>query len=130
MVRPKQNQPTPGELEILKVIWRRGASTVREVMETLKNGRAYTSVMSLMNVMADKGLLKRKPKGKAYVYAAGLTRKKTLSMLLGDVLKRGFEGSPGLLVSHLLNQANPSEEELKEIRRVIKTYEQEAQPGR
>ena len=98
MTRPKAEHPTPGELEILKILWDRGApATVREVMEVVNRRggppRAYTSVMSLMGVMAEKGLLTRKPQGKAFVYAARTPREHTLANLVGDLCRRAFEGS-------------------------------------
>ena len=72
MARRKLETPTEGELEILQVLWDRGASTVREVLEVLnpKRERAYTSVMSLLNIMADKGLVVREPQGRAFLYQA------------------------------------------------------------
>ncbi len=67
MPRPRHEHPTPGELEVLKILWDRGPSTVRQVMDVLNETRrrAYTSVMSLLSVMTDKGLLTRQPKGRA-----------------------------------------------------------------
>ena len=73
MARPKHQHPTPAELEVLKILWEAGPLTVRAVMESLKKRRkrrAYTTVMSLLNVMTDKGLLRRKPKGRAFLYTA------------------------------------------------------------
>ena len=126
MPRPKLPYPTPGELEILKILWEMGPLTVRDVMEELKNrkkDRAYTSVMSLLNVMAEKKLLSRTRQGRAFLYAARLPREKTLSTLVGDLWKRAFDGSTSSLVAHLLNQASPSEEELAAIREAIADYE-------
>ena len=60
MARPKQPHPTPGELEILRILWERGPSTVREVLELVPQERAYTSVMSLLGVMTEKKLVTRK----------------------------------------------------------------------
>lgn len=128
MARPKQEQPTPAELEILKLLWERGALTVRDVMETLNadgRQRAYTSVMSLMNVMADKGLLKRTPVGRAFEYSAEVARERTLGQMLGDLLGRAFEGSASALVTQLLDEANPTPEELAEIRKAIAQYQKE-----
>lgn len=128
MARPKQEQPTPAELEILKLLWERGALTVRDVMETLNvdgRQRAYTSVMSLMNVMADKGLLKRMPVGRAFEYSAKVARERTLGQMLGDLLGRAFEGSASALVTQLLDEANPTPEELAEIRKAIAQYQKE-----
>lgn len=127
MARPKEEQPTAGELEVLKVLWDQGPSTVRDVMNVLnqRRRRAYTSVMSLMNVMTDKGLLRRRAEGRAYLYEARRPRESTLGSMLNDLLGRAFEGSASNLVTHLLGQANPSEDELDEIRRAIDAFERE-----
>jgi predicted transcriptional regulator len=128
MARPKQEQPTPAELEILKILWERGTRTVRDVMEELNadgRERAYTSVMSLMNVMTDKGLLKRTPVGRAFEYSAKVARERTLGQLLGDLLGRAFEGSASALVTQLLDEANPTQQELDEIRKAIAQYQKE-----
>ena len=127
MARPKQEQPTAGELEVLKVLWDRGPSTVREVMDVLHTvrPRAYTSVMSLLNVMADKGLVVHQPKGRAFVYRARTDRGRTLRRMVGDLLGRVFEGSTTELVVHLLDQSKPSAAELDEIRRAIEQYWQQ-----
>ncbi len=124
MPRPRHEHPTPGELEVLKVLWDRGPATVREVMEVLNRGRerAYTSVMSLLNVMTDKGLLRRDPKGRAFVYAVRAAREKTLGRMVEDLLGRAFEGSASTLVARLLDQAAPTPRELQEIRSAIDQY--------
>lgn len=125
MARPKQEQPTPAELEILKLLWEQGTLTVRDVMEALNQDgreRAYTSVMSLMNVMTDKGLLKRTPVGRAFEYSAKVEREQTLGQMLSDLLGRAFEGSASALVAQLLDQANPTKDELEEIRKTIADY--------
>lgn len=126
MPRPKNPHPTPAELEILKVLWERGPLTVREVLDVLNQSgprRAYTTVMSLLNVMADKGLLEREPDGRAFRYKPRAARQRTLASLLGDIYRRAFEGSAATLVAHLLEQAQPSAEELREIRKVLQNYE-------
>jgi len=127
MPRPKYDQPTPGELEVLKILWDRGPSTVREVMEVLNQDRqrAYTSVMSLLNVMAEKRLVDRQPEGRAFLYDAAIARDHTLKDMVGDMLGRAFEGSASALVSRLLDHSKPTDEELDEIRRVIKHYERQ-----
>jgi BlaI family transcriptional regulator, penicillinase repressor len=126
MPRPKEEQPTTGELEVLKVLWDRGPSTVREVMDVLNEARprAYTSVMSLLNVMAEKRLVVREPQGRAFVYRPKTDRGKTLQRMVGDLLGRAFEGSTSQLVAHLLDQTKPSATELGEIRREIEKYQQ------
>ena len=121
MARPRHNNPTPAELEVLQIIWEHGSCTVREVMDLLnpKKPRAYTSVMSLMNVMAEKNLLDQKPKGRAFIYSARVSRDNTQSSMLGDLLNRAFDGSANGLVAHLLAQAEPNSEELDEIQKTI-----------
>ena len=125
MARPKEEQPTAGELEVLKVLWDRGPGTVRDVMEVLnaERPRAYTSVMSLLNVMTDKGLLVRVPQGRAFVYRPKVERQRTLRRMVGDLVGRAFEGSTQELVAHLLDQTKPSAQELEEIRRIIAEYQ-------
>jgi BlaI family transcriptional regulator, penicillinase repressor len=127
MPRPREEQPTAGELEILKVLWDRGPSTVREVMEVLNEirPRAYTSVMSLLNVMTDKRLLVREPRGRAFVYRPRTDRGRTLRHMVGDLLSRAFEGSTSQLVLHLLDQTRPSSAELAEIQKAIEKYQQQ-----
>jgi predicted transcriptional regulator len=81
--------------------------------------------MSLMNVMTDKGLLKRSPQGRAFVYTAKAQRERTLGQMLGDLLGRAFEGSPSALVAQLLDEANPTQQELDEIRKTIAQYQKQ-----
>lgn len=133
MPRPTTEQPTPAELEVLKVLWERGSSTVRDVLDEFgRQGRrrAYTSVMSLMNVMADKQLLRRKPLGRAYVYEARMPREKTLQQMVGDLWERAFEGSAATLVTRLLEETRPSDDELLAIRQVIAQYQAEQESDR
>jgi predicted transcriptional regulator len=127
MARRKLATPTAGDLEILHVLWERGPSTVREVLDVLNEGRerAYTSVMSLLNIMADKGLVKREPQGRAFLYEARKPRERTLGTIVGDVLGKAFEGSAHELVAHVLEQSRPSAAELEQIRQVIEAYQQE-----
>ncbi len=124
MARPRHNNPTPAELEVLQIIWEHGPRTVREVMNLLKpkRPRAYTSVMSLMSVMAEKGLLGQKPKGRAFIYSAKVSRDKTQSNMLSDLLNRAFDGSANALVAHLLQQAEPNRAELDEIHKTISEF--------
>ena len=124
MARPRHEHPTPGELEVLQVIWDRGPCTVRQVMTVLNQTRrrAYTSIMSLMNIMAEKKLLRREPKGRAFVYKTRTTRKKTLAAMVNDLLGRAFDGSASAMVEHLLEQTKPSSDEIEEIGRTIAAY--------
>ncbi len=120
MTRPKSSQPTPAELEVLKILWESEALTVREVMQRLSDKqRAYTSVMSLLNVMAEKELLHREPFGRAFKYQVAESREKTLGSLVNDLVKRAFEGSKTALVAQLLDESTASKQELEEIRKLI-----------
>jgi len=125
MARPRHENATPGELEVLKILWDRGPSTVREVMDVLNQSRrrAYTSVMSLLEVMFDKRLVKRRPQGRAFVYWAAVSKERTLGQMVGDLVRRGFEGSASSLVAYLLDETRLSNEELNEIRRLITEYQ-------
>ena len=127
MARPKQTHPTPAELEVLQILWTDGPATVRGIMERLddQRPRGYTTVMSLMDVMHEKGLLKRKPQGRAFVYSAKVDQAKTLRRMVGDLLRRAFEGSSTSLVTHLLDHASPDDEELLAIRKAIESYDRE-----
>jgi predicted transcriptional regulator len=129
MPRKRLPTPTQGELEILQVLWDRGPSTVREVLDVLsaKRPRAYTSVMSLLNIMVDKGLVAREPQGRAFVYHARKPRERTLGTIVGDVLGKAFEGAAHELVAHVLEQSKPSPRELEQIRRVIEAYQKQEQ---
>ena len=121
MARPRNESPTPAELEVLQIIWERGPCTVRETMGFLNHTppRAYTSVMSLMNVMSEKRLLERTLRGRAFAYAAKVPRERTLKRMVGDLLERAFNGSASAMVTNLLDGANPSDAELDEIRGII-----------
>jgi len=127
MPRPASEQPTPGELEILKILWDLGPATVRQVREQLnrqdRRQRAYTSVMSLMNVMTDKGWLTRSAQGRAFLYQAAVDRQQTLGQAVGDLLGRVFDGAASSLVAHLLEQHSVSDQELAAIRRTIRDYQ-------
>ena len=121
MARPRQIHPTPNELEILQILWNYGPCTVRETMAHLdpQRTRAYTSVMSLMSVMTEKGLLTQKPKGRAFIYTAKITEEKTQGHILKDILSRVFQGSATSLVTQLFEQKQLTEEELNKIQAII-----------
>jgi BlaI family transcriptional regulator, penicillinase repressor len=129
MARPRHEQPTPAELEVLKILWdREGPSSVRDVLEVVNRlvdpPRAYTSVMSLLNVMTDKGLLRRSPHGRAFLYEPVSPREQTLRSLLGETLERVYDGSASLLVAHLLDRSRPSADELDQIRALLDAYQE------
>ncbi len=125
MPRPKNDQPTPAELEVLQLLWESDALTVRDVMDQLNQTRprAYTSVMSLLNVMSDKGLLVREPFGRAFKYCAAKPREKTLGNLVNDLVHRAFDGSKTALVAQLLEGSAPTRVELDELSKLIKRHQ-------
>lgn len=121
MAKRKLPRPTDAELEILGVLWRRGPSTVREVHEALASTHptVYTSVLKLMQIMAEKGLVRRNEEQRAHVYEARLAREETQAQLLGDLMDRAFEGSATSLVLQVLSSRRASAEELEQIRTML-----------
>ncbi|CAN5620154.1 BlaI/MecI/CopY family transcriptional regulator [soil metagenome] len=125
MERGRGANPTRGELDILRVLWERGPSTVREAHEALARGRevGYTTVLKLMQIMVEKGLLKRAEQGRAHVYrpvGAEATAKRDL---VGDLMDRAFGGSAHELVMHALTAKPASPEEIAAIRRMLDEME-------
>jgi predicted transcriptional regulator len=121
-------RPTDGELEILTVLWSRGPSTVREVNETIGARRPaqYTTILKLMQIMADKGLLMRDETQRAHVYSAARPQEWTQRQLAGDLLHRAFGGSARSLLMGALSARKASRKELEEMRRVLEEYERGA----
>ena len=121
MVRPSSRHPTELELEILKIIWRDGPLSGRHVCEALAGYRqlAYTSVMTIMNIMVDKGYLRRTKRDGSYVYQARTTEKATRRRMLHDLVDRVFDGSATTVMVNLLENGDIGSEELNELRRLI-----------
>ncbi len=117
--------PTDAELEILTVLWSLGPATVREVHETLirRKPTQYTTVLKTMQIMADKGLVKRNEKQRAHVYEPRRSKEWTQKQLAGDLLQRAFGGSARGLVMGALSAKKASAAELKEIRKLLDEYE-------
>ena len=118
-------RPTDAELEILKVLWRRGPSTVREVFETFgeARGTGYTTVLKLMQIMACKGLVERDEGERAHRYEAALAEDETQRRLVGDLLQKAFDGSAKKLVLQALSSRRATADELAEIRRMLDELE-------
>lgn len=115
-------QPTPRELEALKVLWRRGPASVREVhaeMQPREGGLAYTTVLSLLQTMEQKGLVGHEPSGKAYAYFAKVRRDSVFRKLAGGFLDQVFDGALGEYVARALQSSKPSAAELEEIEAMI-----------
>ena len=126
MPRRDASRPTDAELEILNVLWQRGASTVRDVHEAISGARpgvCYTTVLKLMQIMAEKGLVRRDESQRAHVYEARLAREQTQQQLIGDLLERAFEGSAMKLVMQALSAKQASADELSTIRDMLDEYE-------
>ncbi|HYX42292.1 MAG TPA: BlaI/MecI/CopY family transcriptional regulator [Pyrinomonadaceae bacterium] len=125
MVQRKGPRPTDAELEILNVLWTRGPATVREVHETLAKSRAlgYTTVLKLMQIMTEKGLVRRDERQRAHVYAARFAQEQTQRQLVGDLLDRAFGGSAAKMVMHALSAKRTSDEELAQIRQLLAEFE-------
>jgi predicted transcriptional regulator len=121
MRRTSLQRPTSSELEILRVLWQRGPSTVREVYEVLSEHKpvGYTTVLKLLQIMAAKGSVRRNEEQRAHVYEALQPAEKTKRQLAGDVLQRVFGGSASDLMLHALAGQRTSRKELEELRRVL-----------
>ncbi len=121
MARPASKHPTELELEILKVLWRDGASTVRHVRKELKGFRklAHTSVITIMNIMVNKGYLKRTREGKSYFFETTVREEETKGGILGDIVRRTFDGSASALVLNLIRTGDIDRPELSRLRKII-----------
>lgn len=122
MVRPASKHPTELELEILKVLWRDGPLTGREVREALVGFRdlAYTSVMTIMGIMDEKGYVRRKKSKGNYVYSARIREQPTIRRMLGDIIERAYDGSVMSAVVNLLETSDLQADELKQLRDLIR----------
>jgi len=125
MFKEPLQKPTASELEILRVLWARGPSTVREVHEALseKKDLGYTTVLKLLQIMTIKGTVRRDEGRRAHVYEACQPATETKRQLVGDVLQRVFEGSASELMIHALEGRRTSRKELEELRRLLDEYE-------
>lgn len=121
-------KPTDAELEILTVLWSRGPSTVRTVHEVISSRKPtqYTTVLKMLQIMTDKGLVRRDEKQRSHVYEPACSREATQRQLAGDLLSRGFEGSAARLMQGALSARKASKSELAEIRKLLDEYERRA----
>jgi BlaI family transcriptional regulator, penicillinase repressor len=120
-------RPTPAELEILGVLWESGPSTVREVQEELERGRptGYTTVLKLLQIMTEKGLVRRDVRERAHRYTPRLPRERTEQQMVGDLLDRAFGGSASRLVLRALSSRSATSDELERIRELLDEIEGE-----
>ncbi len=116
---------TPRELAIMQVVWDRGEATVRDVHEVLSRERkvAYTTVMTLMNILATKGHVARRQDDRAYVYSPARPRQQVVGRLVRDFVDRVFSGSAQPLLLHLVKHEKLTSAERAELKRIIETLE-------
>ena len=134
MPRTPSQHPTDLELEILKVLWRVGPATGRGVRDALAGGGAggaprdlaYTSVMTVMTIMVNKGYLRRRKVDGGYVYQPKAPRDSTVGRMLRDLVDRAFAGSAGAAMLNLLNTSEVTPDELKALRSLIEAKERQS----
>ena len=123
---PSSNRkPTDAELAILQALWRRGPSTVKEVQEEMEEGTGYTTVLKFLQIMAEKGFVRRDESQRAHVYVAAVSEADTQAQLVTTLLKKAFGGSTSKLVLQALSAKKASAAELAEIRRLINQLSKE-----
>lgn len=120
----KYPRPTDAELAILQVLWKHGPATVRQVHETLGQETAYTTILKLMQIMAEKGLVRRDESSRTHVYEAARPAEQTQRAMVKDLLERAFAGSSAKLVLQALAAKRATPEELEEIRAIVDRFQQ------
>jgi BlaI family penicillinase repressor len=121
MTNSKQIKPTEGELEILQVLWDKGSATVRDVHEHINQYKesGYTTTLKLMQIMFEKGLVKRDDSSKTHIYKPNVNKEKTQQQMVGKMVDALFGGSASQLVMQALGSSQPSKEELEEIQQML-----------
>lgn len=114
-------QPTPAELELLRVLWARGPATVRDLHAALERGVGYTTVLKLLQIMTEKGLVTRDETARSHVYSAAVSEEITKRRLVTDLLDRAFGGSRLDLVMQALSATPATADELRQIRALLDT---------
>lgn len=117
----KTPKPTDSELEILRILWKEGPSTVRQVNDALNKERnvGYTTTLKLMQIMHEKGLAKREMLGRSHIYEAAIGEKQTQEQILNRLVNGVFGGSASKLVMRALGNHKPSKEEIEEIKKLL-----------
>ena len=125
-MRRKGETLTAQELEIMKVVWPLGRATVRDVYDTLKVRRsvAYTTIQTMMNILENKGHLRREPGEKAHVYAPVRPQQQVMRIMVRDFVNRVFDGSARPLLVHLLKEKGLTERERRELQRLLDDEEE------
>ena len=123
-----KGRPTEAELRILAVLWEHGPLTVRKVFEHLDGKTGYTTVLKLMQIMADKDLLLRDERGRSHIYIPAVPQERTQKRLVGDLVHRAFGGSLRKLLVAALSSQRTSPQDLQEIRKLIDEWEEKDRP--
>jgi predicted transcriptional regulator len=128
--KPSSPRPTDAELAILRILWARGPSTVRQVYEVLGRERptAYTTALKLLQIMTEKGLVDRDERDRTHIYRAHSSEEQTQRQLVRDLVDRAFGGSATKLVLQALASKHASPDELKEIRQILDSAKAEREP--
>ncbi len=121
MPRKASQHPTDAELAILQIIWEAGPSTVREIHDRLgeTSSTGYTTTLKTMQIMTDKGLVKRDASSRAHIYAAKIGRERTQRGMMGDLLERAYRGSAGKLALQALSSQRATRAEIEELRELL-----------
>ncbi|RAV99380.1 BlaI/MecI/CopY family transcriptional regulator [Pseudochryseolinea flava] len=121
----KSVKPTEKELEILQIVWEKGAASVKDVHEALGGEKAngYTTILKMMQIMHEKGLVSRQKNGKLHVYKARQTQENTRQQMVDKIIDTVFQGSAAQLVMSALGNKKSTKEELDEIRRYLDNLE-------
>jgi BlaI family transcriptional regulator, penicillinase repressor len=123
----KFREPSKLEMQVLSVLWQRGPSTVREVLDAMPDGktRAYTTILSVLQVMEKKGLLSHKTQGNVHVYSPRVSKEKVAGPLLQNLVSHVFGGSAANALQHLLSDKTVSRQDLEEMKRLISEHEEQ-----
>jgi predicted transcriptional regulator len=118
-MKPPRRKPTDAELGILRVLWTRGPSTVRQIAEVLGRETGYTTVLKLLQIMTEKRLVVRDESARTHIYEPAYTEDQTQRQLVTDLLNRAFDGSAAKLVLQALASTKTSPKELAEIKKLL-----------
>jgi BlaI family penicillinase repressor len=119
---PRPRKPTDAELAILRVLWSRGPCTVRQVAEALGRETGYTTILKLLQIMAEKSLVRRDETARTHVYEAAYSEDQTQRQLVTDLLERAFGGSASKLVLQALATSKATPKELAEIKKILEKH--------
>lgn len=122
-----KREPSKLEMQVLSVLWQRGPATVRDILDTMPDGksRAYTTILTVMQVMEKKGLVSHTAQGNTHVYAAAISREQVAGPLLKDLVRHLFGGSRVSALQHLLQENEVTAGEMDEIKQLIASHEKE-----